>query len=398
MSWFVLILLFLLAEEMQCLLDQRQNLKFLVAEGLTPAECWRRLEAVYGEETMSKPTVRCWHLRFQEGDGLTPVTDLTCCGRPCVQTSPEKIEAVRVAVEEDRRSSLKTIADKVGVSVTTAHRLVKKKLELKHKVAKFVPRILSEEQKRTRVKFCTENLEWLKKDSHLLDKLICGDESLVYLLDPESRTESKQWLPKASLRPKKALRQRAQKKTMLTTFFDARGVVLTEYNDGRVNSDTYIETLKQLKENIHRKRPFLWKGGLDGKTDREFVIQHDNASCHTSVPTLAYLFDTNLLAHPPYSPDLAPCDYFLFPFLKQQLRGHKHCNLKDLKISISRVLRGITEEQCQEALCKLPLRWRKCVQEGGEYFEGCGLQVPFDPYFDLGPDHEQQDLQEEESE
>ena len=109
---------------------------------------------------------------------------------------------------------------------------------------------------------------------------------------------------------------------MLTAFFDACGVILTEFNEGRVNSDTYIETLKQLKENIRRKRPFLWKGGLDGNTDREFIIQHDNASCHTSVPTLAYIFDTDLLAHPPYSPDLAPCDYFLFPFLKQQLRGH----------------------------------------------------------------------------
>ncbi len=127
------------------------------------------------------------------------------------------------------------------------------------------------------------------------------------------------------------------------------------------------------------------------------MIQHDNASCHTSVPTLAYLFDTNLLAHPPYSPDLAPCDFFLFPFLKPQLRGHKHRNLRDLKTAVSRCLRGVTEEQCQEALCKLPLRWRKCVQSGGEYFKGCGLEVPFDPYFDLGPNHDQQELQETDS-
>ncbi len=40
---------------------------------------------------------------------------------------------------------------------------------------------------------------------------------------------------------------------------------------------------------------------------------------------------------------------------------------------------------------KLPLRWRKCVQAEGEYFEGCGLEVPFDPYFDLGPNYDQDD-------
>ncbi len=85
----------------QQLLDQRQNLKFMVTEGLTPVQCWRRLEAVYGDETMSKPTVRRWHLRFQEGDGHTPVTDLACSGRPCVQTSPEKVEAAEAAVQDN---------------------------------------------------------------------------------------------------------------------------------------------------------------------------------------------------------------------------------------------------------------------------------------------------------
>ncbi len=40
--------------------DQWSNLKFLVAQGHSPIECWRQLQLVYGEETMSKPTVRRW--------------------------------------------------------------------------------------------------------------------------------------------------------------------------------------------------------------------------------------------------------------------------------------------------------------------------------------------------
>ncbi len=388
---FKLVWFLLFFSNMQRLLDQRQNLKFLVAEGLTPAQCWTRLFNVYGEEAMSKPTVRRWHSRFREGDGLTPVTDQICSGRPCSQTTPEKIQAAQAAVEEDRRATLKTIAQKVDVSVTTAHRLVKRKLELKQKVAKFVPRILSDEQKMMRVHICEQNLARLKADPNLLDKLMCGDESPVYLLDPETQRESKQWLLKEGQRPTKALRGRARRKMMLTVFFDARGMVLREFNDGIVDTDTYIQTLKNLRECIRKKRPFMWKGGVDGETNREFVIQQDNASCHTSNRTLAFLFDQDLLAHPPYSPDLAPCDFFLFPYLKKQLRGHRHQNLRDLKTAVSRVLRGISEEQCQEALVKLPLRWRKCVQAAGEYFEGCGLEVPFDPYFDLGPDHDAND-------
>ncbi len=168
--WFLhWILLFHLAVSMQRLIDQRQNLKFLVAEGLSPVQCWNRLAAVYGEEVMSKPTVRRWHIKFREGDGHTPVSDALQSGRPKEQSTPAKIQAVQAAIEEDQRSTLKTIVDKAEISVTTAHRLVKKKLDLRQKVAKFVPRMLTDEQKRMRVRISTENLQRLKDDLNLLD-------------------------------------------------------------------------------------------------------------------------------------------------------------------------------------------------------------------------------------
>ncbi len=380
---------------MQRLLDQRQNLKFMVAEGLTPIQCWNRLASVYGEDAMSKPTVRRWHVRFMEGDGHTPVTDNLRSGRPKEQSTPAKIQAVEAAIQDDRRSTLKSVAEKAEISVSTAHRLIKKKLELRQKVAKFVPRLLTDEQKMMRVWIATSNLQRLKDDPQLLDKIVTGDESPLYLLDPETRQESKQWLPKNSQRPQKALRQHCHRRSMVTVFFDTRGVILTEYNEGSIDTDSYINTLRKLRQKIRQKRPFMWKGGgVDRQTDREFVIHQDNASCHTSNRTLAFLFDQDLLAHPPYSPDLAPCNFFLFPYLKKQLRGHRHQNLHDLKIAVSRVLNSITEEQCQEALCSWPLRWRKCIEANGEYFKGCGLDVPFDPYFDLGPDHAMSDEEE----
>ena len=62
----------------------------------------------------------------------------------------------------------------------------------------FLVKLRSPEQKRTRVKFCMGNLDHLREDAHLLDKLVCGDESPVYILDPESRTDSKQWLPRTA--------------------------------------------------------------------------------------------------------------------------------------------------------------------------------------------------------
>ena len=50
---------------------------------------------------------------------------------------------------------------------------------------------------------------------------------------------------------------------------------------------------------------------------------HDNVPSYTAKLTIAFLKEENmkLLGHPPYSPDLAPCDFFLFPKIKNQLKG-----------------------------------------------------------------------------
>ncbi len=85
----------------------------------------------------------------------------------------------------------------------------------------------------------------------------------------------------------------------------------------------------------------------------------------------------NLLAHPPYSPDLAPCDYFLFPRIKKELGGIRHANLQEMKAAVMRVMRKIPPEDFTSALMSLPIRWMKCVSANGEYFEGCHL--PVDP-------------------
>ncbi len=370
---------------MQQHLDQRQNLKFLVAEGHTPIQCWHRLRRVYGEnDVMSKPTVQCWHKHFQEGDGHTPVTDLARCGRPRVQRTAAKIEAVRQCITNDCQSTLQNTTNDAQISVTTAHHIVKQDFHLSRKVAKFVPQILTDEQKRIQVRCCTLNLERLQADSFLLDKLICGDESPVYLHDPENKFESSAWLPASVPCPTKALCSRGQRKTMLTAFFDSCGPVLLEFCEGKINTDEYIGTLRRLHECIHKKRPGMWVGGgVDGQTDREWILQHDNASLHTSNRTLAFLFDQDMLSHPPYSLDLALCDFWLFPHLKAKLRGIKHQNLQHLKRSVRQVIRAIPEDEFKEALIKLPLRWRKCIKAEGEYFEGHGFQPDPDPLLDM---------------
>ncbi len=105
---------------------------------------------------------------------------------------------------------------------------------------------------------------------------------------------------------------------MLTVFFDVKGVIHSEFlpQGQTVTADEYILTLQRLRESIRRKRPELWgQGQVRRGGVRPFLLHHDNASSHTAVPTLAFIGEQNMemLPHPPYSPDLAPCNFFSVP-------------------------------------------------------------------------------------
>ena len=70
--------------------------------------------------------------------------------------------------------------------------------------------------------------------------------------------------------------------------------------------------------------------------------------------------------HPPYSPDLAPCDFWLFP----KLRGCRYETTEKMKEAVMKVLDTLTQEDFHEAFQKL-LEWHnKCIAAGGDYFEG----------------------------
>ena len=71
------------------------------------------------------------------------------------------------------------------------------------------------------------------------------------------------------------------------------------------------------------------------------------------------------VAHPPYSPDLAPCDFWLFP----KLRGCHYETIEERKEAVMKVIDRLTQEDFHGAFQKL-LAWYKCIAAGGDYFEG----------------------------
>ena len=72
------------------------------------------------------------------------------------------------------------------------------------------------------------------------------------------------------------------------------------------------------------------------------------------------------LTHPPYSPDLAPCDFWLFP----NLRGCRYETIEEMKEAVTMVIDTLTHKDFHGAFQKLLERYKKCIAAGGDYFDG----------------------------
>jgi transposase len=76
--------------------------------------------------------------------------------------------------------------------------------------------------------------------------------------------------------------------------------------------------------------------------------------------------ETTVIPQPPYSPDLAPADFFLFPKLKSSLKGRRFQTVEETEENSTGDLRAIPQNTFQN----WKKRWERCIKSGGEYFEG----------------------------
>ena len=98
---------------------------------------------------------------------------------------------------------------------------------------------------------------------------------------------------------------------------------------------------------------------------------HDNARPHIAAVALAALTETGgtALKYSPYSPDLAPCDFWAFPTLKRQLRGKRFSSDDEVRNAMATVLKGMLQNNLFHVFELFIKRCKKCIQCEGRYFE-----------------------------
>ena len=102
-----------------------------------------------------------------------------------------------------------------------------------------------------------------------------------------------------------------------------------------------------------------------------FILHQDNASPHTAASTQLEidLLGFEKISHPPYSPDLAPFDFAIFPSIKKQLKGYRFRSLHDLQVATTNIVSQYDQEWYRDVYKQWIYRHKRCIQHNGEYFE-----------------------------
>ena len=166
---------------------------------------------------------------------------------------------------------------------------------------------------------CSLADEYSANPDEFLSHLVTQDETWVHHFEPETKRQSLQWRHVTSPPPKKFKVGPSAKKVMASVFWDKNGIIMVEYlpKGSTVTGAYFADQLRRLRECMKKTRRGLLR--------KDVWPLQDNAPPHTSQIAIAAADQCGyrLLPHPPYSPDLAPSDYYLFANLKLHVKGRR---------------------------------------------------------------------------
>ncbi|XP_066143583.1 histone-lysine N-methyltransferase SETMAR-like [Euwallacea fornicatus] len=213
----------------------------------------------------------------------------------------------------NRKLTIREIVEDVSIAYEFIQNSLVNDLGFNRVAAKLVPKDLNFIQKRDRVDVAKDIIFEAESDPTFIKRIITGDDTWVYKYDTQSGHQESEWRSPNEPTPKKPRRFQSKKKAMLTVFMDYNGVVHHEFFP-------------------------------EGQT-------------------------------PPNSPDLAPCDFFLFNRVKKPLRGTRFSSREEVIEKSQEALMDIPKTEYKKCFEDWIKRWHKCVAVDGDYFEGDNIDL-----------------------
>lgn len=269
-------------------------------------------------------------------------------------------QAILKALNDYPFSSIREISTLTLIPKSSVYRILTEELNYKISNLRWIPHSLNSSQKVERVELCQSLLKTLNKAQHQNFKFFyTGDESWFYL----STDHDIQWIPrgeKPQTREKKTIQS---KKHMLTVFWNPEGFLIIEIlpEKQKFNGEYFIN---QILKQIYEKTSWLQR-----KEKRKIILHYDNARPHTSRKVIQFLnvYHMKRAPHPAYSPDVAPSDFHLFGFIKNELKGRKFDSVESLFEAILEILSKIPKETLKRVFIEWQARLQKVIDSNGDY-------------------------------
>ena len=239
-----------------------------------PTEVHADLQKVYGNGALKYATVCKWVHGFN--DGQDSIENDPRVGRPVSVLTGKNAATVKTLIEEDACYTMQEIEDLSGIHSSSVLKILRERLGLGKICARWVPHLLTDEQKQSRVRLALQVIEKFDKcDSRCLEEIVTGDETWIYHFQPDSKAKNKVWVSSEGDKPVIARRCKTSNRMLYAIFFDSKGPFLQipVLKGSSVTGKFYRESVLTQLVDFHQKhRP---RTGV-----RSIKLLHDNAPAH----------------------------------------------------------------------------------------------------------------------
>ena len=217
--------------------------------GDAPKEIHENLTTVCGDQSCSYRTVCRWVSDFS--DGKESVLHEPHSGRPKSAVNELAINQIRDQISEDPHVTIRELSDTNGISYGSVQTILKKELGLKKLCARWIPHLLTDEQKRERVRCATELLNMFEPHGpKRLTDIVTGDETWISYFGIPSKRQNRMWVDEKGDRPVVLRPGFQSRKRLFTVFFNCYGPVVVDIlpKDTTMTSAYYVQNiLPQIK-------------------------------------------------------------------------------------------------------------------------------------------------------
>ena len=205
--------------------EQRVYCKIRAQFGFPPTEIHADLQIVYGNGALKYAAVCKWVRCFN--DGRESIENDPRVGRPVSVLTEKNIATVKTLIEEDTRYIVQEIEELSGIHSSSVLKILRERLGLRKICACWVPHLLTDEQKQSRVRHALQVIEKYDKcDPRRLEEIVTGDETWIYHFQPDSKAKNKLWVSSERDRPVIARCCKTSNRMLYAIFFDSKGQVL----------------------------------------------------------------------------------------------------------------------------------------------------------------------------